>query len=74
MLTANDQCTNLITEAKNKGNETMNYGLENSANWGWDWFGSFAEAKAARTARPKLYGHNRAAWVQTSAQISANNI
>lgn len=52
----------------------MNYGLENSVNWGWDWFGSFAEAKAARKARPNLYGHNLAAWVQTSAQISANNL
>ena len=52
----------------------MNYGLENSAHWGWDWFGTMAEAVAAMKARPSLYGTNDSPWAQTPAQITAQNL
>jgi len=52
----------------------MNYGLENSANWGWDWFGSMAEAVAAMKARPVLYGTNDAPIAMTGAEIAAQNL
>lgn len=52
----------------------MNYGLENSANWGFDWFGTEAEALEAMKARPTLYGTNDAPIAMTGAEISAQNM
>jgi hypothetical protein len=56
------------------GETDMNYGLENSANWGWDWFPSFNEALEAKNCRPKLYGHNGSPWVLTTAEILENDL
>jgi len=52
----------------------MNYGLENSANWGWDWFGTLEEAVNAMKARPALYGTNVEPWALTNAEIAAQNL
>ena len=52
----------------------MSYGLENSANWGFDWFGTMAEAVAAMKARPALYGTNDAPVEMTRAAIAVQNL
>ena len=45
------------------------FGLENACNWGFDWFASREEADRAKSARPKLYGHNDAPLVMTRQEI-----
>ena len=52
----------------------MLYGLENSSNWGWDWFATETEAIQAKASRPKLYGHNDAPWPLTRAEIANQNL
>ena len=52
----------------------MNYGLENSANWGWDWFGSLGEAVAAMKSRPALYGTNSAPWELSVSEINERGL
>jgi len=52
----------------------MLYGLENSANWGWDWFATIEEAREAWKNRRELYGHNDKPLVMTPAQIAAENL
>ena len=56
-------------------NMTMKlYGLENAANWGWDWFATIDEARDAWKHNRKTYGHNDKPWVLTSDQVKARNL
>jgi hypothetical protein len=50
------------------------YGLENSHNWGWDWFSTIEEARNAWRDRRSLYGHNEKPLVMTRAQIERENL
>lgn len=52
----------------------MLYGLENSYNWGWDWFVTEEEALQAMSDRPKLYGHNDAPEVCTREEIEEEGL
>ena len=50
------------------------YGLENSANWGWDWFATIEEANYAWKYNRKTYGHNDSPWVLTSDEVKERNL
>ena len=50
------------------------FGLENSANWGFDWFGTLAEAEAAMKSRPALYGTNDEPVAMSADDIYAQNL
>ena len=52
----------------------MNYGLENSANWGFDWFGTMQEALNAMQDRPKLYATNDAPVAMSIVDINESNL
>lgn len=54
--------------------KTMLYGLENSFNWGWDWFESRESALEAKRNRPRLYAHNGEPLKMTKEQIRKENL
>ncbi len=50
------------------------YGLENSANWGWDWFSSIEAARQAWKSHKGIYGHNRKPLIMARDDIEAEGL